>query len=202
VQQGPSLFLAVLIVAGIAQPAVSGFVRAAGTDPAPALQFWLAATLCGLGAVLQYPDPANRNIVMFAGLFVALLYLALGLIQLFRRSKIQRGPDHAFRRAEAAATQSRRARGLMVWGAGIALAAPLWYLVSFAAGRWIALQDPPAPITIAGIVAGALFVASGYFLGPLLREHREELRGLHKQETGLRQSYHRLLVKKLEGART
>lgn len=198
----PAVWATALVITGAIQPAISGMIRMRETDPAPVLQFWLAAATAGLGAAILFLITPILAIPMGVGAVCALLYATFGVGALFRKAKHERAPDQAFLRAEAAATQARRARGLMLWGAAIGLGAPLWSLVSWLATRWVKLGDPPLPLIVAGIAAGALFVLSGYLLGPALTRHREEIRVIHKQETGLRQSYHRVLVKKLEGART
>ena len=191
-----------LVIAGAIQPPISALVRFRDTDPAPTIQFWVSALVAGAGAATLFLAPPILAVPMAAGALAAAVYAFQGIAALFRKQKHERAPDQAYLRAEAASTQARRARGLMLWGAAIGLGAPLWSLVSWLIVRWIRLGYPPAELTIAGLLAGALFVASGYVLGPALRQHREDIRGIHKQETGLRQSYHRVLVKKLEGART
>lgn len=199
---GPAVWFIGLIITGVAQPAISALVRFNDTDPAPTAQYWISAAIAGAGAAILFLLQPDLILPVAVGGLAALLYVVRGTATLFKRKQQDRGPDQAFLRAQATTIQVRRARGLVIWGAAILLASPLWSLVSWLATRWIKLGYPPLSLIIAGIVAGALFLASGYLLGPALTRHREEVRGIHKQETSLRQSYHRVLVKKLEGART
>jgi hypothetical protein len=197
-----SAFALALIVSGLLQPIVGAGLRSGDADSAPASQYGSAAALALVGAAVGYLSTSGAGPFVGLGLVAGLLYLALGVTQLLRGGNRTRRPDHAFLRAEAADTQSRRARGLMWWGLAIAAAAPAWMFFAFAAQTWIHVDGPALPLTAAGLAAGALFAGAGYLLGPLLKEHRQEIKSLHTQETGLRQSYHRTLVKKLEGART
>ncbi|HEX9817241.1 MAG TPA: hypothetical protein VGB18_09695, partial [Candidatus Thermoplasmatota archaeon] len=200
--QHPGVWIIAILTMGASQPMISALVRFQDTDPAPGAQYWLSAAFAGSAAAILFLLPPMLVLPTSIGGLLALAYAVRGTAALFKRKNKDRGPDQAYLRAQAATAQVRRARGLMLWGAAVGLAAPAWSLVSWIASRWIHLGYPPLALTIAGLIGGALFLAGGSLLGPFLAQHREEIRGIHQQETGLRQSYHRVLVKKLEGART